>query len=340
MRLHIISTLLWLAAGLSFGRAQAQVVAPNRGGEVSIVDVTATTIELEFGTSGTGQGRVVAMAATPGGMPVPLVAANDQFYTGSAQFGQGSTLGSGHVVYSGTGHSAKVTGLRPGTYYYITNAEYNSDGTSIAYHTRGTSVSVATRNAPMAPLPVELAHFSGSVDERSLATLRWNTATERNSNYFGVERSSDGVTYSEVGPVLAAGFSTQARAYQWPDPKRLVQRTYYRLRQVDRDGTVKYSPVVALEPAPRLARALDVYPNPSAGQPIQLLAQSYEGEEIRLRITDTVGRVLVAQALTPPDARYLTLLPLPAGIAPGSYILTLTSNITLTPIQKRFIVSH
>ncbi|WP_426061119.1 T9SS type A sorting domain-containing protein [Hymenobacter sp. B1770] len=340
MRLHIISTLLWLAAGLSFGKAQAQVVAPSRGGEVSILDVTATTIELEFGTSGTGQGRVVAMAATPGGMPVPLVAANGQFYAGHAHYGQGSTLGSGHVVYNGTGHTATVTGLRPGTYYYITNAEYNSDGTSIAYHTRGTSVSVATRSAPVVPLPVELTHFSGSVDERSLATLRWTTATERNSNYFGIERSPDGVTFSEVGQMPAAGFTTQPHAYQWPDPQRLRQRTYYRLRQVDRDGTVKYSPVVPLEPAPRLARALEVYPNPSAGQLINLLAQSYDGEEIRLRITDTLGRVLVAQALTLPDARYLAPLPLPAGTAPGSYILTLTSTTTLTPIQKRFIVSE
>ncbi|MFC7670366.1 hypothetical protein ACFQT0_25610 [Hymenobacter humi] len=150
---RIFIILLFLAARLFSNTAQAQVAAPSQGGTVSIVRVTASTMDLEFGASGTGQGRVVAMAPTVGGMPVPLVAADGRFYTGNAAFGQGTALGAGHVVYSGTGHSATVTGLQPNTYYYITNAEYNASGASIAYNTRGTSIAMATRSAPPRPCP-------------------------------------------------------------------------------------------------------------------------------------------------------------------------------------------
>jgi hypothetical protein len=267
------------------------------------------------------------------------VAANGQFYTGNSAYGQGNALGAGFVVYSGTGHSATVTGLRPGTFYYITNAEYNSDGTSIAYNTRGTSMSVATRSAPVAPLPVELTAFSGTLDARNRATLRWSTATEHNSDYFALERSPDGVAFAEVGRVQAAGFSTQPLAYQWPDPKPLEQRTYYRLRQTDRSGAVSFSQAITLVPTARVARQLELYPNPSAGEPIKLLAASYDGEVLALRITDVLGRLLVTQTLRPTEALYLAPLPLPAGLSPGTYLLTLAITNNPTPIQKRFVIS-
>ncbi|MDO3413886.1 T9SS type A sorting domain-containing protein [Hymenobacter sp. BT770] len=335
---RILSLLLCLAVGLSFGRVQAQVSAPSQGGEIRIIRVTETTMELEFGIGGTGQGRVLALAATVGGMPVPLVAADDHFYTGNAAYGQGTTLGAGYAVYSGTGHAATVTGLQPNTYYYITNAEYNAAGASIAYNTRSTSISIATRSAPPAPLPVELTSFTGTVDARGMAVLHWATATERNTAYFGLERSLDSSTFAEAGRVAAAGTSTRPLTYQWPDPQRLTQPTYYRLRQVDRDGAVHYRAVVALAPAPRLARRVEVYPVPSAGQPVQLLLQAYDDEVVGLRVSDAVGRVLLARTLAPTEAYYLAPLPLPAGLASGTYVLTLFGSGT--PIQKRFIVSN
>jgi hypothetical protein len=277
------------------------------------------------------------MAATTAGMPVPLVATDGQFYTGNGALGQGTALGAGHVVYSGTGHSATVTGLKPNTYYYITNAEYNANGPSIAYNTRGTSIAVSTRNAPTAPLPVELTAFSGTVDARGMAQLRWTTATERNTAYFAVERSANSSTFTQVGQVAAAGTSSQPLAYQWPDPQRLVQPTYYRLRQVDRDGAVHYSPVVTLAPMPPLPRRVEVYPVPSAGRPVQLWLQSYDGETVTLRLNDNLGRLLLTTTLTPAEAQYLAPLPLTPGLATGTYVLTLLSSGS--PIQKRIIVA-
>lgn len=343
MNSRFLFFLLTLAAGLPWQVARAQATAPSQGGEVSPVRITATTMELSFGTLGTGQGRVVAMAAMPSGTPVPLAATDGTFYTADAIFGQGSALGQGFVVYNGPDHSVTVTGLQPNTRYYLTNAEYNADSASIAYNTHSSSMSVSTAAAPAprspqpAPLPVELTTFAGTVDARGAAVLRWATATEHNSNYFALERSADGAAFTEAGRVAAAGSSAQSLAYQWPDPQRLTQPTYYRLRQADRDGAVRYSAALTLAPPSSLARQIDIYPNPSAGRPVQLSLQGFASETLRLQLADALGRPVLAQTLTPAAAHYLAPLVLPTGLAAGTYVLTLAGSGS--PVRKRLIVS-
>jgi hypothetical protein len=341
MRLHLLLLLVSLAAGLSGRTALAQITAPIQGGEVGVVDITATTMELTFGTTGTGQGRVVAIAEAPGRMPVMLTAADGRFYKAAPTYAKGDLVGEGYAVYNGTGHSVTVTGLKPNTSYYIANSEYNKDGSTIMYNPYGTSTiqttSSATSVAPT-PLPVELTSFSGTVDKKSMAILHWATASERNTAYFALERSIDGTTFKEAGRVAAAGTSSQSRAYQWPDPQYLTHPTYYRLRQADHDGTVSYSGIITLAPAPSVARLVEVYPNPSTGQTVNLLLQGYDGESFTLRLSDALGRSVLVQALTPAADRFVAALTLPQGLATGTYVLTLAGNNG--PIQKRITVSN
>ncbi|WP_157886784.1 T9SS type A sorting domain-containing protein [Hymenobacter sp. PAMC 26628] len=273
-------------------------------------------------------------------MPVPLAPADSTFYTANTIYGQGTALGKGFVVYNGTGRSATITGLQPNTYYYITNAEYNTDGTSIAYNNRSSSMAISTRAVPVSPAPlaVELTAFAGTIDANSMALLQWSTATERNTSYFAVERSSDGVYFSEANRMAAAGTSSQSLAYHWPDSKRLTQPTYYRLRQVDLDGTVHYSSSIVLSPVPLLARRVEIYPNPSVGKPVQLLLQGFAGETLTLQIADALGRPISIQTLAPMTAQSTTPLPLPTSLAAGTYFITLASSDG--PVQKRLIVSN
>lgn len=329
--------LLGLLVGLSIRSAQAQTIdKPSKGGGVDIIEVTATTMKVRFGMNGTGQGRILAVAVMPYGAPVPLAATDGQFYAASPDYGKGSTIGAGYVVYNGTEHSATITGLKPNSFYYITNAEYNTDGTTIAYNTSGTSMSTPTEKA--APLPVELTAFTGTINTQNLATLHWATATERNSEYFALERSTDGSTFAEAGRVAAARTSSHTLGYEWPDPQPLAQLTYYRLRQVDLDGKLYYSSVVTLSPKLTIARQLEVYPNPSAGRQVQLLLNGYQEEPLTLSLTDNLGRSVLAQRFTPATAQYLAPLALPQSLASGTYVLTVAGSGN--PIKKRIIISE
>ncbi|WP_092767574.1 T9SS type A sorting domain-containing protein [Hymenobacter actinosclerus] len=126
---------------------------------------------------------------------------------------------------------------------------------------------------PTGPLPVQLTAFGARANGLAV-DVSWETATELNSSYFEVERSAEaGRGFVPVGRQQAAGNSTSGRRYSHPDAAAAQLPAgvlYYRLRQVDLDGTETYSAVVAVtRRAP--AGALALYPNPaSAGSQLRV----------------------------------------------------------------------
>ena len=127
----------------------------------------------------------------------------------------------------------------------------------------GYAVQLYHVTASFMPLPVELTTFTGAAQGSAVA-LKWTTASEKNSTYFQVERASREAPerYQAIGRVAAAGSSTHALDYGFVDAQPLAQG-YYRIKQVDKDGTSAYSPIVAVRATPALA--LQAYPNPTNG---------------------------------------------------------------------------
>ncbi len=71
--------------------------------------------------------------------------------------------------------------------------------------------------------------------------LEWSTSIELNSERFIIQRSLDGISYEDIGRVDAAGLSNEETPYHFMDIGINEQRAYYRLKQVDDDGTASYS---------------------------------------------------------------------------------------------------
>jgi hypothetical protein len=87
-------------------------------------------------------------------------------------------------------------------------------------------------------LPVTLKSFTGKfVSDR--IDLTWIVASEINNEYFTVERSFDGVNYSEIGRVSGSKNSTSDKKYTYTDYAPGESKNYYRLKQTDYDGTSK-----------------------------------------------------------------------------------------------------
>jgi hypothetical protein len=97
-------------------------------------------------------------------------------------------------------------------------------------------------------LPVELIYFAGNMQEEG-AMLKWATASETDSEAFEVERSYDGRTFEVIGEKAAAGNSAAELEYAFLDVdfNPSSEQVYYRLRQIDLDGTVALSHVVAIK---------------------------------------------------------------------------------------------
>jgi hypothetical protein len=169
----------------------------------------------------------------------------------------------------------------------------------------------------VAPLPVALVAFTATRRSPEAALLSWETASERNNAHFEVEASTDGVAFRQLGRVAGHGTSTQAHTYTFTDAG-LVQyaapQVYYRLRQVDTDGTSTYSPVRTLALADARPTPLVAYPVPAHGQLQVRGAQP----STALTLRDLVGRLVYTAAAAADGSATLSL---PAGLPAGVYLL-------------------
>ncbi|MDQ2771734.1 MAG: T9SS type A sorting domain-containing protein [Bacteroidota bacterium] len=171
------------------------------------------------------------------------------------------------------------------------------------------------------PLPVELAAFTAQAQDRA-AALRWTTASEKNSARFEIERSADGRSFDRLGAVEAQGSSTTAHAYDFldRDAARTAALVYYRLKQVDLDGTFSYSPVRSVTFKP-LVPAFAVYPNPAPAATTLDLTRVPAGN-FHLTVVDVLGRTVRQLEATGESMRPLDL----GDLATGTYLVRLTGQ--------------
>lgn len=112
------------------------------------------------------------------------------------------------------------------------------------------------------PLPVTLINFEVAKSE-SLVHISWSTASEENSSYFDIERSTDARTWSSIGQVPAKEQSNSISQYDFTDQTPVAGVNYYRLKMVDLDQSFAYSKIrsVSLE-----GTNISMYPNPVTTQ--------------------------------------------------------------------------
>ena len=141
--------------------------------------------------------------------------------------------------------------------------------------------------------------------------VSWATASEKNNDHFDIQRSAAGEGFATIGTVKGQGNSTSAHEYAFTDGHPLAGQAYYRLRQVDADGSTSYSPVVAVQRTTEAA----AYPNPTAGS-ITLPASS---DPIRYRVLNSVGQTLLSGQAAGTEKLDLSSLP------KGTFFLELTT---------------
>ena len=93
----------------------------------------------------------------------------------------------------------------------------------------------------------------------------WETASEYNSSHFDVENSRDGITWDVVKTIEAEGFSTELIVYNYNDINAHGGDNYYRLTQVDIDGTSKTYDVINVSCSQTTSGYFSIFPNPSSG---------------------------------------------------------------------------
>ncbi len=139
-------------------------------------------------------------------------------------------------------------------------------------------------------LPVELLRFTANLNELKEVELSWQTASEVDNDYFIVEKSRDGYVFEELGNVNSLGDAQQIQSYDLLDNQPYRGVSYYRLKQVDLDGSFSYSQIVSIT-IEALAYAIVVYPNPAGSQQF-LNIETELTEDLTFILFDGAGKRL------------------------------------------------
>lgn len=118
-----------------------------------------------------------------------------------------------------------------------------------------------TATVSCTPLPVTLSVFEAKVLERSVV-LNWTTVSEIKNDYFILERSEDAHTFHPIAKIDGAGDAIEEINYAFKDESPVKRKTsYYRLKQVDFDGSIRHSKIVAVQF--EVESITQIYPNPA-----------------------------------------------------------------------------
>ncbi len=151
-----------------------------------------------------------------------------------------------------------------------------------------------------APLPVKYASFDATVVDKAVM-LKWVTEQEINNNYFEVERSFDASTFKTIGLVLGAESSAGSmKTYRFKDNSIELQGksvVYYRLKQIDKNGTFTYSTVLAVKLQAKAGVSLQISPNPFVENLLVRFTSSENGSA-QVRILNVNGQVVATKQTT------------------------------------------
>lgn len=123
----------------------------------------------------------------------------------------------------------------------------------------GVSITALAIGSVEPPLPVTLVSFSGKAVEKAI-DLKWTTTEEINASHFEIQRSGDAKNFEPIGKVDAKGDSKVVVDYLFTDQAPLPGTNYYRLKQIDRDGSYAFSKTISV--LSDSGFRISVYPNP------------------------------------------------------------------------------
>jgi len=276
-------------------------------------------------------GEVLAQAVDPN---AAVYNSNGSIYSPEGALLAGSANGLANAVLA-SGTLPSGVSIDPAT-----GRIYVSDASALPQLTRTTSYSlqVTTTDAnggastvPVTfalgatPLPVVLTDFTAQAVQNRDAQLSWHTASEQNNDHFEVERSFDGTTFVKIGRVTGQGTTTSASVYAFNDANVAAQATgpvYYRLRQVDRNGTGTYSPLRTVSFTRVAVVKLTLFPNPVATRTNLDLGQLPATTSYQAQLLDATGRQVQIWTLPGGATHPLEI----AGLASGSYLLIVTGQ--------------
>ncbi|MEP7265254.1 MAG: T9SS type A sorting domain-containing protein [Bacteroidota bacterium] len=175
-------------------------------------------------------------------------------------------------------------------------------------------------------LPIELVSFTAIYNNGNV-DLKWITASEKDNDYFTIEKSRTLDDITEVKRVDGAGTSVIAITYADFDDDPFDGLSYYRLKQTDFDGKFAYSDwVKVLVNKVNGIPMVKIFPNPCDGNNINLEITDLENVSLNIRVSDLSGKNIFSNTITVESSNEIRPLGQPQQLLPGTYVVSIIGD--------------
>jgi len=170
-----------------------------------------------------------------------------------------------------------------------------------------------------APLPISLISFTAETVNNNKVNLFWSTASEKNNDYFIIEKSQEGRIFTQFTEVKSNGNGNKVVTYQALDIHPFERITYYRLVQNDVDGKRNYSNVIQVSLNPTNSE-LSAFPNPTLSF-LTLHLKMPLVKDLTYTIFDLCGKIINVGSIKNEFTTIST-----NNLIKGNYILKVSNN--------------
>jgi hypothetical protein len=144
--------------------------------------------------------------------------------------------------------------------------------------------------APSGPLPISFTSIKAYQQGVNVA-VEWKVAAELNVKQYEVEKSTNGINFTNVGTQLATANNGTDISYNWLDANPASGNNFYRIRSIENSGLVKYSSIAKVNIG-KMLPAITVYPNPITGKMVNLQFTAMEKGLYNIRLINALAQVI------------------------------------------------
>lgn len=200
---------------------------------------------------------------------------------------------------------------------YDQNSNYNIIGFTVA--NKNTPASPLGFSSGAITLPIKFGSFFATKNGQNV-NLSWTTEIEADNSHFNVEKSVDGNSWSNIAIVMGSGNSSTVKSYSYTDKNANASVLYYRLRQVDVNGTATYSSVKVIRSSEE-SNNTSVYA--TSKQSIAVDFNKQISNNMVIRVFNSGGQIVAEQKIQ--SSSYRVNVPV-VNAASGIYVVQVSDN--------------
>lgn len=184
--------------------------------------------------------------------------------------------------------------------------------------------------------PVELTSFTYSLNDYKI-NLEWITASEINNSGYDVQRSTDKINWQKIGFVPGKGTTTEKSSYSFTDFSPMAGKSYYRLAQIDFDGTINIEKEIEVDflSLPKFELAQN-YPNPF-NPSTKISFTIPEQQNVTLKIFNSLGEEISTLISEVKPAGAYTVNFDASNLPSGLYIAQLQTGSSVQSIKMSLV---